>query len=512
MRKVMIFDTTLRDGEQSPGFAMSVPDKVRLAEQLVRLGVDVIEAGFPIASNADFESVREIARAVGSRAVVAGLGRARPEDLDRAIEALKGAPRARIHTFIATSDLHMTHKLRMSREQVIEAAVAAVRRARRFTDDVEFSPEDATRSDRDFLCRVLEAVLKEGARTLNIPDTVGHVMPWEFGALIRDLRERVPGIEGAVISVHCHDDLGLAVANSLEAVRAGAGQVECTINGIGERAGNAALEEIVMTLRHRSDQFGVETGVRTEEIFPTSALLVEITGIPVQPNKAVVGANAFTHASGVHQHGVISQSRTYEIFDPRSVGVAGTRLYLGKHSGRHALRRRMEEIGLPVDEASFDDLFRRFKDLADQVKEVTDEDLRNLVGATGGRSPVEGPFVLEHLQFTSGTDIVSHATVTMKVRGETVMHSAWAYGPVEAACKAIDQACGMTGKLLEYSLRAATPGKDAVGEVRLVVEYEGARAEGRGASVNVVESSARAYVEALNRLAARRAPGERKPG
>jgi len=501
MRRIVIFDTTLRDGEQSPGFSMTVQEKVTLAEQIARLNVDVLEAGFPIASNADFESVREIARVVGSRITVAGLSRALPADVDRAGEALRGAGRTRIHTFIATSDLHMAHKLKMNRDQVIDAAVAAVRRARQYTDDVEFSPEDATRSDREFLYRVLEAVIKEGARTLNIPDTVGHVMPWEFGGLIRDILSHVAGADKAVISVHCHDDLGLATANSLEAVRAGAGQVECTINGIGERAGNAALEEVVMTLKHRSDQFGAETGIKTEEIFATSSLLVDITGIPVQPNKAVVGANAFTHASGVHQHGVIAKAETYEIFDPRTVGVEGTRIHLGKHSGRHAFRGRLKELGLSLDEAAFEGAFARFKDLADRVKNVTDDDLRNLAGECGGGAPPSGPFALEHLQFTSGTDIVSHATVTMQVRGETVMRSAWAYGPVEAACKAVDEACGMTGKLLEYALRAATPGKDAVGEVRVVVEYGGMKAEGRGASVNVVESSARAYVAALNRLA-----------
>ncbi len=501
MRKILIFDTTLRDGEQSPGFSMTVQEKVAMAEQLARLNVDIIEAGFPVASKADFESVREVARVVGPRAVVAGLGRALPDDVDRVGEALKGASRSRIHTFIATSDLHMAHKLKMTRERVIETAVAAVRRARRYTDDVEFSPEDATRSDRDFLCRVLEAVIEAGAGTLNIPDTVGRAMPWEFGEFVRGLLSSVKGIEKAVVSVHCHDDLGLAVASSLEAVRAGAGQVECTINGIGERAGNAALEEIVMTIRHRPEQFGAETGVRTEEIFAASNLLVEITGVAVQPNKAIVGHNAFTHASGVHQHGVIVKSDTYEIFDPRSVGVEGTRIHLGKHSGRHAFRRRLEDLGLGLDEASFEVTFQRFKDLADRVKDITDDDLRNLVSEGSGEATAAGPFVLDHLQFTSGTDIVSHATVTLHVRGETVMRSAWAYGPVEAACKAIDQACGITGKLLEYSLRAATPGKDAVGEVRLTVEYEGVRAEGRGASVNIVESSARAYVQALNRLA-----------
>jgi 2-isopropylmalate synthase len=500
MRRILVFDTTLRDGEQSPGFSMNVSEKATLAEQLAQLGVDIIEAGFPAASNADFEAVREVARVVGARATVAGLCRAKSQDIDRAAEALKGAPRPRIHTFIATSDIHLQHKLRMTREAVLEAAVAAVRHARRHTDDVEFSAEDATRSDRDYLCRVVEAVIKAGARTVNLPDTVGHTVPWEYGDLIREILRRVPGAADVVLSVHCHNDLGLAVANSLEAVRAGAGQVECTINGIGERAGNAALEEIVMALKHRPEHFGADTGVRTEEIIPTSSLLVEITGVPVQPNKAVVGSNAFAHESGIHQHGVLAKQETYEILKPESVGASGSKLLLGKHSGRHAFRRKLVELGVDLEEAEFEKAFERFKDLADRVKRVTDEDLLALVGEAGEPS-ASGPFILEHLQFTSGTDIVSHATVTMKVRNETVMRSAWAYGPVEAACKAIDQACGMTGKLLDYAVRATTAGKDAVGEVRVTVEHEGRRADGRASSVNVVEASARAYAQALNRLA-----------
>ena len=499
MRQITVFDTTLRDGEQSPGFSMNVSEKVSLAEQLAQLGVDVIEAGFPIASNQDFEAVREVARAVGGRASVAGLCRTKLQDLDRAGEALQGSARPRIHTFIATSDLHLAHKLKMTREEVLEAAVQAVKHARKFTDDVEFSAEDATRSDRDYLCRVVEAVIRAGAKTVNLPDTVGHTVPWEYSALIKEVLTRVPGADGITISVHCHNDLGLAVANSLEAIRAGAGQVECTINGIGERAGNAALEEIVMALKHRQEQFGADTGVRTEEIIPTSSLLVEITGVPVQPNKAVVGSNAFTHESGIHQHGMISHQQTYEILRPESVG-AYSRLHLGKHSGRHAFRRKLVELDVDLDEATFEKAFDRFKELADRQKVVSDEDILHLVSDTG-EAPHAGPFILEHLQFTSGTDIVSHATVTMKVREETVMRSAWAYGPIEAACKAIDQSCGLTGKLLDYTVKAATAGKDEVGEVRVTVEVDGRRSEGRAASVNVVEASARAYAQALNRLA-----------
>jgi 2-isopropylmalate synthase len=500
MRQITVFDTTLRDGEQSPGFSMNVSEKVSLAEQLAQLGVDVIEAGFPIASNQDFEAVREVARAVGGRASVAGLCRTKLQDLDRAGEALQGSARPRIHTFIATSDLHLAHKLKMTREEVLEAAVQAVKHARKFTDDVEFSAEDATRSDRDYLCRVVEAVIRAGAKTVNLPDTVGHTVPWEYSALIKEVLTRVPGADGITISVHCHNDLGLAVANSLEAIRAGAGQVECTINGIGERAGNAALEEIVMALKHRQEHFHADTRVRTEEIYPTSSLLVEITGVPVQPNKAVVGSNAFAHESGIHQHGVLSKTETYEILKPESVGAAGTRLHLGKHSGRHAFRRKLVELDVDLDEAAFEKAFERFKETADRAKHVTDEDILGIVSDVGEK-PHAGPFILEHLQFTSGTDIVSHATVTMKVHEETVMRSAWAYGPIEAACKAIDQACSLTGKLLDYAVKAATAGKDAVGEVRVTVEVEGRRADGRASSVNVVEASARAYAQALNRLA-----------
>jgi 2-isopropylmalate synthase len=499
MRRIVIFDTTLRDGEQSPGFSMNVSEKVTLAEQIAELGVDVIEGGFPVASNDDFEAVRQVARAVGPRAAVAALCRTRFPDIDRAGEALKEAARPRIHTFIATSDLHLEHKLKMSRDAVREAAVAAVQRARQYTDDVEFSAEDSTRSDREFLCKVVDAVIKAGAKTVNLPDTVGHTVPWEYAALIREVLTRVPGASGIVLSVHCHNDLGLAVANSLEAVRAGAGQVECTVNGIGERAGNAALEEIVMALKHRPEHFGADTGVRTEEIIPTSSLLVEITGVPVQPNKAVVGSNAFAHESGIHQHGVLSKQETYEIIKPEVVGASGTRLHLGKHSGRHAFRRKLVDLGVDLEETVFEAAFVKFKELADRQKTITDDDLRALVGLEADQGPA-GPFILEHLQFTSGTDIVSHATVTMKVSEETVVRSAWAYGPVEAACKAIDQAVGMTARLLDYVVRATTAGKDAMGEVAVKIEFEGRKMEGRAASVNVIEGSARAYAQALNRL------------
>jgi 2-isopropylmalate synthase len=499
MRKIIVFDTTLRDGEQSPGFSMNVAEKVSLAEQLAQLGVDVIEGGFPIASNDDFEAVRQVSKAVNNRATVAALCRTKDQDLDRAAEALKGTSRSRIHTFIATSDLHLQHKLKMTRDEVIDTAVAAVKRARKYTNDVEFSAEDATRSDRDYLCRVVEAVIKAGATTINLPDTVGHTVPWEYSAIIKDVLTRVPGASNIIISVHCHNDLGLAVANSLEAIRAGAGQVECTINGIGERAGNAALEEIVMALKHRHADFDADTGVRTEEIIPTSSMLVEITGVPVQPNKAVVGSNAFAHESGIHQHGMLSHEKTYEILRPESVG-ANSRLHLGKHSGRHAFRRKLVDLDVDLDEAAFEAAFLKFKELCDRVKNVTDDDILQLVGSNT-EAVHAGPFILEHLQFTSGTDIVSHATVTMKVYEETVIRSAWAYGPIEAACKAIDQACSMTGKLLDYTVKAVSAGKDAVGEVRVTVEHEGRKAEGRASSVNVVEASARAYAQALIKLA-----------
>jgi 2-isopropylmalate synthase len=496
--RILIFDTTLRDGEQSPGYSMNTKEKLEMARQLARLGVDVMEAGFPIASDDDFEAVKTIAEHLKGGPIIAGLARAKDIDIDRAWEALKHAERPRIHTFIATSEVHIKYKLKSTQEEVLEATVAAVKRAKRYTEDVEFSAEDAHRTDQDFLCKVVEAAIKAGATTINIPDTVGYGIPWEFGQRVRDLMNRVPNIDRVVVSAHCHDDLGLAVANSLEAVRAGARQLECTINGIGERAGNASLEEIVMSLRTRKDLLGYEVGIRTEEIYRTSKLLQSITGISVQPNKAIVGANAFAHEAGIHQHGVLAKPLTYEIMTPESVGVPKSKLVLGKHSGRHAFKKRLEELGVELGEEDLNKAFVRFKALCDRKKEVFDEDLLTLVEEEV-MTPAE-TYTLEHLQFTSGTNIVPTATVRLKMHDEVYQESGWGDGPVDAAYKAIDLITKIPGKLLEYQLRAITGGKDAVGEVTVAVEMDGQRIVGRGSSTDVIEASVRAYLHAINKV------------
>ena len=504
--RILIFDTTLRDGEQSPGCSMNTKEKVELAKQLARLGVDVLEAGFPIASQDDFEAVRAIAQSLKGGPIIAGLARAKDTDIDRAWEAVRPAERPRIHTFIATSEIHIKYKLKSTPEEVLEAAVAAVKRAKGYTEDVEFSAEDAHRTNQDFLCRVVEAAVRAGATTINIPDTVGYGLPWEFGERIRDLMNRVPGMERVVMSAHCHDDLGLGVANSLEAIRAGARQIECTINGIGERAGNASLEELVMALRTRRDFMKFDTGIRTEEIYRTSKLLQSITGVKVQPNKAIVGANAFAHEAGIHQHGVLQDPLTYEIMTPESVGVPKSQLVLGKHSGRHAFKKRLQELGVELSEEDLNKAFGRFKDLCDRKKEIFDEDLLALVEdellATS-----EG-YILEHLQFTSGTNIVPTATVRLKLQEELRQESGWGDGPVDAAYKAIDLITKIPGKLLEYQIRAITAGKDALGEVTTAVEIEGERVVGKGSSTDVIEASVRAYLNAINKVVARRGHGK----
>ena len=507
VERVLIFDTTLRDGEQSPGYSMNTKEKLELARQLARLGVDVIEAGFPIASVDDFEAVKAVAQQLKGGPIIAGLCRAKDVDIDRAWEALQHAERPRIHTFLATSEIHLKYKLKCTPEEVLEATVAAVKRAKGYTEDVEFSPEDAHRTDQDFLCRVVEAAIKAGATTINIPDTVGYGLPWEFGERIRNLMNRVPGIERVVVSSHCHNDLGLAVANSLEAVRAGARQVECTINGIGERAGNAALEEVVMGLRTRRDFLGFDTDVRTEEIYRTSKLLQSITGVSVQPNKAIVGGNAFAHEAGIHQHGVLQNPMTYEIMTPESVGVPTSRLVLGKHSGRHAFKKRLAELGVELAEADLSKAFVRFKALCDLKKEVFDEDLLALVEdeVLSASEAVS----LEHLQFTGGTNIIPTATVRLRVGGEVVQESGWGDGPVDAAYKAIDLITKIPGKLLEYQIRAVTAGKDAMGEVTVVAEMNGQRVVGRGSSTDVIEASVRAYLNAVNRATTRGAASGR---
>ena len=499
--RILIFDTTLRDGEQSPGYSMNTKEKLEMAKQLARLGVDVLEAGFPIASEDDFEAVKAVAQQLRGGPIVAGLCRARDIDIDRAWEALKHAERPRIHTFIATSEIHIKYKLKSTQEEVLDATVAAVKRAKRYTEDVEFSAEDAHRTDQDFLCRVVEAAIKAGATTINIPDTVGYGLPWEFGQRIADLMARVSGMGRVVMSAHCHDDLGLGVANSLEAVRAGARQIECTINGIGERAGNASLEEVVMALRTRKDLMQFETGIRTEEIYRTSKLLQSITGVSVQPNKAIVGANAFAHEAGIHQHGVLQTPLTYEIMTPESVGVPRSKLVLGKHSGRHAFKKRLEELGVELGEEELNKAFVRFKALCDRKKEVFDEDLLTLVEEEA--LTTAETYTLEHLQFTSGTNIVPTATVRLRMQQEVAQESGWGDGPVDAAYKAIDLITKIPGRLLEYQLRAVTGGKDAMGEVTVTVEMDGQRVIGRGSSTDVIEASVRAYLHAINKVVAR---------
>jgi len=506
--RILIFDTTLRDGEQSPGCSMNTKEKVELAKQLARLGVDVMEAGFPIASQDDFEAVRAVAKALKDGPIITGLARAKDVDIDRCWEAVKGAAHPRIHTFIATSEIHIKYKLKSTQAEVLEATVAAVKRAKGYTEDVEFSAEDAHRTDQDYLCRVIEAAIKAGATTINIPDTVGYGLPWEFGERIRNLMHRVPGIERVVVSAHCHNDLGLGVANSLEAIRAGARQVECTVNGIGERAGNASLEELVMALRTRKDFFAFDTAIRTEEIYRTSKLLQAITGVNVQPNKAIVGANAFAHEAGIHQHGVLQTPITYEIMTPESVGVPKSQLVLGKHSGRHAFKKRLEELGVDLGEEDLNKAFGRFKDLCDRKKEVFDEDLLALVEdelLTSGHG-----YTLEHLQFTSGTNIVPTATVRLRMRDETFQESGWGDGPVDAAYKAIDLITKVPGTLLEYQIRAITAGKDALGEVTAAVEIDGQRVVGRGSSTDVIEASVRAYLNAINKVVGRQPGGAGK--
>lgn len=496
-KRIYIFDTTLRDGEQSPGVSLNVEEKLKIAHQLARLGVDVIEAGFPIASPGDFEAVRAIAREVEGP-VIAGLARINDRDIDRAWEALQEARRARIHVFIATSDIHLQYKLRMTREEVLAAVRKGVARAKSYCQDVEFSPEDASRSDIDFLCQVLAAAIESGATVLNIPDTVGYATPAEFGRLIAEIRRRVPGIDRVQISVHCHNDLGLAVANSLAAIENGALQVEGAINGIGERAGNTALEELVMALYTRRDYYGCHTGIVTEEIYRTSRLVSSLTGMPVQYNKAIVGKNAFAHEAGIHQDGVLKERTTYEIMNPTMIGLVQNNIVLGKHSGRHALRSRLEELGFKLNEAELDKAFARFKELADRKKEITDRDLEAIVEHEIKQIPEK--FVLEHIHISTGNRVVPTATIGLRMDQELKEEAACGEGPVDAAFKAIDKITRIPVCLKSYALNAVTGGKDAVGEVTVKVEYAGRVFIGRGISTDVLEASARAYVNAINKV------------
>jgi 2-isopropylmalate synthase len=496
--RIRIFDTTLRDGEQSPGCSMNLNEKVSLARQLEKLGVDVIEAGFPIASDGDFEAVKAVAKEVRGP-IICGLARTGEADVERAAQALDGARAPRIHTFIATSDIHLEHKLRMSREQVLAEADRAVRQARGYVDDVEFSAEDATRSDRDYLVEIFGVALEAGARTLNVPDTVGYTTPDEYAELMKYLIAKVPGSERAVFSVHCHNDLGLAVANSLAAIRAGARQIECTVNGIGERAGNTSLEEIVMAIRTRPDICGgADTGITSQEIYSSSRMLSSITGVSVQPNKAIVGENAFAHEAGIHQDGVLKAAITYEIMTPESIGRASNELVLGKHSGRHAFGDRLKELGFDIEGEEFQRAFKRFKDLADSKKVIYNEDLEAIVADSS--ISTEDRFELQSLRIQSGSEGRAHATVKLQVDGVARETTASGVGPVDAVFKGISDLTETESHLERYQVHAVTAGLDAQGEVSVTIS-EGARSVvGHGAHEDVLVASGKAYVHALNKL------------
>ena len=498
--KLVIFDTTLRDGEQSPGATMNQEEKLRIAKSLERLGVDVIEAGFPIASVGDFESVKIIAETVKDSRIC-GLARAMDGDIDRAAKALANANAARIHTFIATSPIHMEYKLRLPPEEVIEHAVRAVKRSRNHLDDVEFSCEDAGRSDIDFLCRIIEAAIKAGASTINIPDTVGYAMPEQFGATIKEIMERVPNSDKAVFSVHCHNDLGLAVANSEMAVMNGARQVECTINGLGERAGNASLEEIVMGVRTRQDLFPVQTNINIQEIVPCSRLVSTITGFSVQPNKAIVGANAFAHESGIHQDGVLKFRETYEIMKAEDVGWSANKMVLGKHSGRAAFKARLEELGVSYDsQETLNVIFGHFKELADKKQEIFDEDLHALVSGTF-TAKVEKRYKLVHLAVNSVMGEIPKASIVLNVDGKEIHGEEDGSGPVDAAFKAIESIAKSGANLALYSVNAITKGTDSQGEVTVRLEHKGRVVNAHGADVDIIVASAKAYLKALNMIA-----------
>jgi 2-isopropylmalate synthase len=499
MRKIKIFDTTLRDGEQSPGASMNVDEKLQVARQLVRLGVDIIEAGFPIASQGDFEAVSRTAAEIPG-AVIAGLARDREEDIRRAWDAIKEAPQRRIHTFHSTSDIHLKYQFRVSREEALKRSVDMVRFARSLVDDVEFSPMDATRTDVQYLLEVVDAVIEAGAGTVNIPDTVGYTTPSEFGALIRTVKEKIG--DRAVISVHCHDDLGLSVSNSLAAVLNGAGQVECTINGIGERAGNCSMEEVVMALKTRRDFFDADTNVNTKEIIRTSRLVTRITGIPVQPNKAIVGANAFAHESGIHQDGLLKEKLTYEIMKPEDIGLNQTELVLGKHSGRHAFKTRLLELGYELSPDETETAFLKFKHLADRKKYIFDEDIETLVSEEISKIPET--YSLVDLSTFSGVRIEPTAIMKVNVAGTVVEQTAHGDGPVDATYKAIAAITGTKSDLVKFEVKSITGGTDALGEVVVTVEENGKTVRGHGADTNIIVAAAKAYLIALNKLAARK--------
>jgi len=495
--RVIIFDTTLRDGEQSPGASMNAAEKMRIAIQLEKLGVDVIEAGFPAASEGDFEAVSQIAGRL-KKSEVAGLARATKPDIDRAWQAIRNAARPRIHTFIATSDIHLEYKLKMSRDEVIRAAVEAVAYAKSLTDNVEFSAEDGSRSDRDYLCRVFEAAIAAGASTVNLPDTVGYAIPGEFAELVRHIKQHTANIDKAVLSVHCHDDLGLATANTLAAIHNGARQAEVTINGIGERAGNTSLEEVVMALHTRANFLKSGTRIKTEYIYPTSRLVSMITGLLVQPNKAIVGANAFAHEAGIHQDGMLKNPMTYEIMKPETIGLSANRLVLGKHSGRHALRTQLKDLGYDLSDEELNLVFGKFKELADKKKHVMDEDLEAIV--TEGILRTADVFVLDYLHVTAGTTVLPMASVRLKINGRPVQDAGYGNGPIDAAYNTIAKLTGTSSELMRFSISALTGGTDALGEVTVRLRENGLLALGKGADPDIITASAKAYINGLNRL------------
>lgn len=501
---VVIFDTTLRDGEQSPGCSMNIDEKMEVAAALVDLGVDIIEAGFPIASPGDFEAVQKIAREYGDRAVICGLARSRVDDIDRAWEALKDAENSRIHVFLATSAIHREHKLKMDKSEIVKTAVEMVERAKGYCENIEFSPEDAARTEVDFLCEVVEKAIAAGATTVNIPDTVGYTTPSQYYDVIRTLKTQVPNIEQAIISTHCHNDLGLAVANSLAAVMAGARQIECTINGLGERAGNAALEEVVMAIRTRSDYYGVQTKINSPKLCSISRLVSNITGMKVQRNKAIVGQNAFAHEAGIHQHGVLQNRETYEIMRAEDVGYIGENLVLGKHSGRHAFRDRLTTLGFTLKDDTFQTVFDDFIKLADKKKEVYDADIVALVENRQHHLPEA--WKLNRFQTTAGTGTIPTATLEMEHEdGRVVTDAATGDGPVDAVFVAMERIVGFTVRLGEYDVSSVSKGKDALGEVAVTVTDGPRTYHGKGVSTDIIEASALAYLQALNKAVAERA-------
>ncbi len=496
-KDLIIFDTTLRDGEQSPGASMTLDEKVRIAKLLEKLQVDIIEAGFPISSEGDFHAVQAVAKTI-KNSTVCGLARAKKIDIERAAEAIQSAPRKRLHTFIATSPIHMKYKLKMDPDQVVEHAVSAVKLSRNLCDDVEFSCEDAGRSDSDFLCRIIEKAIAAGASTINIPDTVGYALPHQFGKMVKEIMTKVPNSDKAIFSAHCHNDLGLAVANSLAAVEAGARQVECTINGLGERAGNAALEEIVMAVKTRGDVINLNTNIKTEQIVPTSKLVSQITGFPVQPNKAIVGANAFSHEAGIHQDGVIKHRQTYEIMKAEDVGWQANKLVLGKHSGRNAFNKRMEDLGYSLNTLELDELFIKFKKLADHKHTVYDEDLHALSSFINIEN--QSRYVLEHVTIHTETNKKATAMVVMFKDGEKMELQSHGNGPVDAIFVAISKMTQCDASLLLYSVNAITEGTDAIGEVMVRLQKNGRIVNGSGSDLDIVTASAKAYINAINLL------------